>query len=306
MAFNQPIEADNPDLDHLTTFSQAPILGTIMWLLGGDMTLKLDGEKRKEPEQEILLTNGDNDKDNERQNKLISTDTIGALHNENNKHVPDRILSDISEGSAMEDEDNLTLTKSFDECTRQDQNENSRSLSNQSGFVKRMSWSDESGQSLVEYSNECTLREPPSAPIPIKSVMKRSNSTYSNPLHRSNSSSDSIPQAPSSDVNESSNAIVMQRYIPSLGGKLSRTGVKPGYISPQWGWYINTTPPPHEMYSSKSKKPGIDKIEENANAAPSSSFTRRDTYKPPTGIVPLPVFKHTIAGPVHGWPNVPL
>jgi len=154
MAFNQPIEADNPDLDHLTTFSQAPILGTIMWLLGGDMTLKLDGEKRKEPEQEILLTNGDNDKDNERQNKLISTDTIGALHNENNKHVPDRILSDISEGSAMEDEDNLTLTKSFDECARQDQSENSRSLSNQSGFVKRMSWSDESGQSLVEYSNE--------------------------------------------------------------------------------------------------------------------------------------------------------
>lgn len=47
MAFNQPIEADNPDLDHLTTFSQAPILGTIMWLLGGDMTLKLDGEKKK-------------------------------------------------------------------------------------------------------------------------------------------------------------------------------------------------------------------------------------------------------------------
>ena len=154
MAFNQPIEADNPDLDHLTTFSQAPILGTIMWLLGGDMTLKLDGEKRKEPEPEILLTNGDNDKDNERQNKQISTDTISALHDENNKHVPDRILSDISEGSAMEDEDDLTLTKSFDECTRQDQNENSRSLSNQSGFVKRMSWSDESGQSLVEYSNE--------------------------------------------------------------------------------------------------------------------------------------------------------
>ena len=135
--------------------------------------------------------------------------------------------------------------------------------------------------------------------------MKRSNSTYSNPLHRSssNSSSESIQQAPSSDGNESSNAVVMQRYIPSLGGKMPRQ-IKAGYISPQWGWYINTTPPPHEMYSTK--KSNVESKKENVNNDASNSFARREKYKPPTAPTSLPMFKHSITGPSHGWPNVPL
>jgi len=308
MAFNQPIEADRPDnLDHLTTFSRAPILGTIMWLLGGDMTLKLDEEESKE--SNVTQTNDNKDKGIEKENTTQIDTILSTSQSDNNIHVPDRILSDISEGSAMEDEDNVRLTKSFDECTIHDRNGSNRSLSNQSVGIKRMSWSDESGQSLVEYSNECSSREPPSAAIPIKSAMKRSNSTYSNPLHRSNSnsSSESIQQAsPSPDGSESSNATVTQRYIPSLGGKIPRTGVKPGYISPQWGWYINTTPPPHEMYSSKSKKPDIDKKEENTNTSLKNNIVKREAYKPPTGMAPLPVFKHSITTPAHGWPNVPL
>ena len=149
MAFNQPIEADRPDnLDLLTTISRAPLVGTLMWLIGGDMALKLEEEERNESNS---TQKDDMDKDKNNGNKAVHSNTTEhILHSENDGNVPDRILSDISEYSPIEGDDNVRLTKSFEEFTLHDRNESNRSL----GSTKRMSWSDEIGQSLVEYSNE--------------------------------------------------------------------------------------------------------------------------------------------------------
>jgi len=229
MAFNQPIEADKPDnLDLLTTFSRAPIIGTLMWLFGGDMAMKLEEEERNESDNIIQTL----DREREIENKKIIHKNINI--------VPDRILSDISECSIMESDGSMNLTKTFGDCSLSDRSEISHSMNQlhvtHSGMRRRMSWSDESGQSLVAYSNEPSSRKPPSTTMPLKSVIKRSNSTYSNPLQSSSdSSSESIQQTPSTDRKESPSAIVAKRYIPSLGGKMPHVGGG-GYVSPQWGW----------------------------------------------------------------------
>jgi len=279
MAFNQPIEADRPeDLGLLTAFYRAPVIGTLMWILGGDMAKKLDEEERKESEE------------------MISS-----------SKTPDRISSDVSECSIDAINEDFkkksyqtTIHETFS-CSSEDQAMRNFSLSRQyqetsnRTLTKRISWSDESHQSLVEYFNESSSREPPSASRPIKSVMKRSKS--SNVTHVSS-------------LDE-----IRRRYIPSGMDKkeggivFPGGGMKPivgsGY-SPQWGWYISTTPP-QEIHGNK--KPTTER-EENVHAVinDSNSSIAREAVnrKESSPGLPLPIFKQNVTVPSHGWPNVPL
>ena len=81
-----------------------------------------------------------------------------------------------------------------------------------------------------------------------------------------------------------------------------------GYESPQWGWYINTTPPSPEMfYSSRNNK-----IRKGTGSTSDTSEMSRDSVlsnASGNNAYPNPVFqclqdKHK-ARPA-GWPSVPL
>lgn len=296
MAFNQPIEADRPEsLGLLTAFSRAPVIGTLMWILGGDMAIKLDEEERMETEETLFSSTSGED-------ESILT--------------PDRILSDVSECSGaiitidedIEEKKNVATTSETVSHSSNSIKTRDFSISRDQEITKRMSWSDESGQSLVEYFNESSCREPSFSSQPIKSAMKRSKSSYSNAVHKS--------------VTNSNTELIRQRYIPSgidkkeSGGiVVPRGGVKAvsgGYISPQWGWYISTTPP-QEIYGNKKstivKKESL--IDEKGNGkelekANSSIPEENTNIKAKVAETPLPIFRHTALTSSHGWPSVPL
>jgi hypothetical protein len=67
-----------------------------------------------------------------------------------------------------------------------------------------------------------------------------------------------------------------KRYIPKIGGAAINMpsfshsgGSSPGYVSPEWGWYINTTPPTPEMYHSQSMSGATSKLTRtDASGAP--------------------------------------
>jgi hypothetical protein len=113
--------------------------------------------------------------------------------------------------------------------------------------------------------------------------------------------------------------------IPS-GGFVSNPGSakKQGYISPQWGWYISTTPPTPEQYganrvtstrkdnqmttipSQSSMESGRvinSKVQGNEHAAYSNVYGQAQ-------IVPVPVFTRSGTDQnstySNGWPTVPL
>lgn len=84
------------------------------------------------------------------------------------------------------------------------------------------------------------------------------------------------------------------------------SGTNGGYDSPQWGWYINTTPPSPEMfYSARSMKAS----RKTTDSTSETSETSRESALSTGNSMPNPVFqclqdKHK-ATPT-GWPSVPL
>lgn len=77
---------------------------------------------------------------------------------------------------------------------------------------------------------------------------------YNQNLHQQHSSHRVNWMAPSShDTNSAAHAVFAptNKGGPANGGSSSANG---GYISPQWGWYISTTPPVEKFDSGKSKK----------------------------------------------------
>jgi len=116
--------------------------------------------------------------------------------------------------------------------------------------TKKMSWSDESGLRLVEYNDECLPHRPASAPQPAKSALKRAHPPY---------------QSERGPVAESA-----KRYLPRMGGSstlnmparpFGSSQADPAFMngaemSPQYGFYINITPPTPEMYHNNSTSGG--------------------------------------------------
>ena len=96
--------------------------------------------------------------------------------------------------------------------------------------------------------------------------------------------------------------------MPSGGGMKPSTAVSGGHISPQWGWYISTTPPPLEKYSDPkhAKNKLKQKIGTNADLKISevpASFTKFSSNPS------MPVFKKTLNGQgrTHmDWSSIPL
>ena len=84
-----------------------------------------------------------------------------------------------------------------------------------------------------------------------------------------------------------------------------------GIESPQWGWYINTTPPTPEMFHSRSSlhKHNSERSHSDHSSTGSSGTSLYDPSNPAAARGPNRVFQGLKAGsnrPPMGWPSVPL
>jgi hypothetical protein len=146
-------------------------------------------------------------------------------------------------------------------------------------------------------NDQSSIHEPkPASEQPIRPALVRSRSIRS-------------------DANNLEKSQIEKKYLQSNPHRYTMhpQNVEPyssgtnGYESPQWGWYINTTPPSPEMFhvtrNMKSRKPSDStSVTSETSRASSISTVGGNT-------LPNPVFqclqdKHK-ATPT-GWPSVPL
>jgi hypothetical protein len=155
-------------------------------------------------------------------------------------------------------------------------------------------------------NDQSNMHEPkPPDEQPVRSALSRSRSIRSdaNCLGKSQIENKYLP--PSS--HRQTNALLKHQSMPTY----TMNHVEPfssgtgGYDSPQWGWYINTTPPSPDMYftsrPTKSLKLSGASISESSADSTSTSVAVSNA--------PNPVWcslhdKHK-AAPM-GWPSVPL
>jgi len=291
MAFDHPIEADRiDDLGLFSAFIRAPVVGTLMWVLGGSKAME-----EEEKEKELMLIDGEDD------GTSTSRSTRHVLNMEEvngklKKTAPRLIGSDISEfGECAAEAEALALQRS-----------SSLRRSSSKGLRKsrKMSWSDESGQNLCEYIEESTTPyEPKKLSItsssnakPIKSAMRRTSSVNEVASDLSQTSITSKQRYLPNGLGAGHSGLVM----PTKPGDVAAGGPSHGpggYHSPEWGWYINTTPPTPEMFHSQySSTRGklLSSKDPSQSHVPSSgppAFTPGISTSSKTGM---------------GWPSVPL
>jgi len=193
MAFDQKIEADlvpEGEMNLLVSLVKAPVMG-ILWIFGGRLNDDISLEKDRDP---ALVPRGS---------------------------IPMRSTAYALPGC----EDTESSGDSDGECHPKP----TRRLRRANASGRTMSWSDESGQSLIEvFDLDGPTRAPSLVPPPTKSAIRRSSSLRPAPSPEETNETGTLPPAVS---------------------------LKGGHVSPQWGWYISTTPPTPEMYGDRNHKP---------------------------------------------------
>jgi len=152
MAFDRPLDADRVDnLGLLSSFLRAPIVGPIMWILGGDMAQKQEDEERRKATRTALGTSdASRDESSEDRRKPISDQS--KIQYESSTNASGILYSDMAETSdcAQEFESNDDGLQIATTGLRK-----SRQLFDKK--TRKTSWSDESGQSLAQYYDEVSL-----------------------------------------------------------------------------------------------------------------------------------------------------
>lgn len=128
MAFDRPLEADRvDDLNLFGTFIRAPIIGTLLWIVGGKEA------QADEEEQKLATVDGTMTPPNQ-----FYSSHGRRLKSSLKKGTPNLVGSDLSDvGACSEALDGMHLVDSSPPGTLKKRK-------------KQLSWSDESGQSLVE------------------------------------------------------------------------------------------------------------------------------------------------------------
>jgi hypothetical protein len=145
MAFEVPLEADRVnDSNFFSTFVRAPLIGTILWILGGN---KSEQEENADCEQRL---DDDFDPSIAAKDNLSSSSMKRSSSKQRStlkKTAPSLIGSDISDvGEVRESLDSMCLYIE-------------RSTKYKLGMPKKeLSWSDENGRELVAYDKEVSRR----------------------------------------------------------------------------------------------------------------------------------------------------
>lgn len=141
MAFNRPLEADRvDDLGFLSSFVRSPLVGPIMWVLGNHLSRDVNEQtlKRSTVQSSLEQTSKENwvpnSSDGIRSNSLLASCRKSQESGLNT-------LTDIPNDHGN------TTTKDVSTC---DITKNTKEIGPQRAW-RKTSWSDESGQNLVEY-----------------------------------------------------------------------------------------------------------------------------------------------------------
>ena len=131
MAFDHPVEADRVDLSLASIMSRAPVIGSLMYLLGGQHAREEEAYVVDAALNENLDTA--NSQDAAPNQKPIKS----ALKKSSPSLAPTEDSDNESFLSATDTSERASGTSDDDSCFRRKK--------------KELSWSDESGQNLVEY-----------------------------------------------------------------------------------------------------------------------------------------------------------
>lgn len=115
------------------------------------------------------------------------------------------------------------------------------------------------------------------------------------------------------------------RYIPNMNPRTAGNGLimptrpygryasadnkmlgSSGTESPQWGWYINTTPPTPELYSSKSTISNSQLMKVDHNDSKNRHNSTNSDPKSCQNQVFQNLQNSTKANPVGGWTSIPI
>lgn len=175
MAFDTPLEADRPgELNLINTFVRAPVLGTLMWIFGGDVAKEFE-----EQEKHRQLVDAVMECDDEEMTVDTTTDSTTINNTNNNQTLEEDYDDDVNVWPVINDASVLSTNgvvgqerrgkrdKAISSATaalaqRKDFTLGNLALVEQSNnrveeksvTGRQMSWSDESGQSLCEYFDE--------------------------------------------------------------------------------------------------------------------------------------------------------
>lgn len=138
MAFDRPLEADRvDDLGLLSSFVRSPLVGPIMWLLGNH----LSGEENKENLKRRSIVDKSSLEQTSKENWASNT----SEDYKDNSLLLVRRKSRDSALNTLTDIPNDAQDVSTGDTTR-----NTMDMGHQRNW-RKTSWSDESGQNLVEY-----------------------------------------------------------------------------------------------------------------------------------------------------------
>lgn len=150
MAFDQPLEADQvDDLNLFINFVRAPIIGTLMWILGGDAK-RQEEDKRSKDKQTMLDSSSSDGSSHSLRRSNSSTMSLKRKRKSALKKTPELIGSELSELGGLSDPLGDSAAMALQELRL------SRSCSSGSASSKKkhLSWSDESGHDLVKVLQE--------------------------------------------------------------------------------------------------------------------------------------------------------
>jgi hypothetical protein len=156
---------------------------------------------------------------------------------------------------------------------------------------------------LREWHNPVSASEASCSPQDEHGSLPRTNSVPANASGLESSRDETARYLPKL-MNRSKNDVIAPSRLHGPGGPSTAGGIE----SPQWGWYINTTPPTPDMYHSGSKS--LHKQQDSsANSSQASSGTVASESSTATSHQPNRIFQELQdkrQGASMGWASVPL
>ena len=138
MAFDHPVEADRVDLSFTSIIARAPVIGSLMYLLGGQHAREEEEYHSRSKEAIVDFA--------------LASDSQNSLSNNNNsQRTIKSALKKSSPSLAPTEEcsDNESFQSALDSDDRHGEIFDSEPTLGRK--KKELSWSDESGQNLVQY-----------------------------------------------------------------------------------------------------------------------------------------------------------
>lgn len=252
MAFDQHLEADRIDGFNLfSAFVRVPLL-VLGGILGSDELTRsndIDGDA-------ALVNHGRSDED-DKENAVSGEDNSDGRCLDTGSDCTNQLVQRRQQSNTRLDHSGVG-----------DSSDSAREpFHHTSGIkrTKRMSWSDERGLPLVNENDESISHHDhsshpyssvtASAHKPTKSAMRKSRSIRQDVSHglsdQDRNTAETARYIPNMNPRTAGNGLIMPTRPYGRYPSDNKLGSNGSEMSPQWGWYINTTPPTPELYHNR-------------------------------------------------------